>query len=161
MKAMFVMALVLVGGCRTVDWIALWPAGTNAAPVVVEQPAVAPVTAAVLEPTKIAHGARVALAAGVAGGEVGQVSGVADIRLLEITSDRFVTTAGLRARCIRTAVVAGKVQLCADDWINSAGQVMVFEYWTPKSSGAAHATNNPIAACGGTERAWYRCYAAH
>lgn len=113
-----------------------------------------PVDPSGLVPKKIAHGAKVSMNPSVHAGEIGYVDGV-QLRWLDIDSDSFVTTAGVNAKSVR--IKDGK--MCADDWVNKFGQVMVFQYWTLGTSDiSAKCTDNPVA-IKRDSRIWSKTYA--
>lgn len=104
----------------------------------------------VLKPIKIPHGSKSTLSGGIKGGEIGYVDGV-QLRFLDIDTDCFVTNAAVSAKAVRIK----NGMMVADDWINSAGQVMVFQYWTlGTSEKSAMSTSNPVS-IKSDSRGWY------
>lgn len=112
-------------------------------------PPAPPVEPGTLVPKKLPHGAQVALIGKEKETDI-SMSGV-KVRVLEIAADAFMNQQAKKAGCVRAA--NGK--MVADDWVNTAGQVMVFQYWTLGTSKiSAKSVENPVA-IKQDSRVWY------
>lgn len=140
------------------DWIKSWGVWSafskKVTPAKPTEPAAGtPDTQATVSGVKITHGNEVALVGGEGGDYSFSTGGVA-FRAFEIKSDQAIGRAVQSAKAV--TVTDGK--MLANDFVNAAGQILVWQYWTVGTSKmSAKSENNPETAKNDT-RVWYRCY---